>query len=61
MCLAQIRTITPMGIDCKWIREAFGTGMKQNGGEMKRSKNPSLIDNGGFVGDRFQVELARYL
>ena len=29
--LAQIRTMAPMGFDCKWAREAFGTGMKQNG------------------------------
>ena len=29
--LAQIRTITPMGIDCKEAREAFGTGMNENG------------------------------
>ena len=28
--LAQIRTITPEGIDYKWFNEANGTGMSEN-------------------------------
>ena len=61
MCLAQIRTITLMGIDCKWIREAFGTGTKRNGGETKRIDFLQFVFNGGNGCGSFRVELSPYI
>ena len=58
---AQFRTITPMGIDCKEVREAFGTGTKRNGGETKPIGFWSFVDNGGNWCGSFRVELAPYI
>ena len=60
-CYAQIRTMAPRGIDCKEVREAFGTGTKRNGGETKPIGFWSFVDNGGKLCDRFRIELSLYI